>query len=213
MHNINTKNTGMILGERNIVLFGKGYITDEIMKCKFNISPKSFYQVNPIQTEKLYETALKFAELSGVESVIDAYSGIGTISIAASKQAKKVFGVELNRDAINDAKENAKLNGSTNVEFVNSDAGEFLKNNELKINPDVIFMDPPRAGADEKFLSAVCTAAPKRIVYISCNPETQVRDVKYLTKNGYELKKLQPVDMFSRVGHVETVVGLHRKDM
>ena len=203
VHNINTKNTGMILGERNIVLFGKGYITDEIMKCKFNISPKSFYQVNPVQTEKLYETALRFAGLSGVESVIDAYSGIGTISIAAAKHAKKVFGVELNRDAINDAIENAKLNGSTNVEFINSDAGEFLKNNELKINPDLIFMDPPRSGSDEKFLSAVCTAAPKKIVYISCNPETQVRDVKYLTENGYELKKIQPVDMFSRVGHVE----------
>ncbi len=205
IHNVNPGKTGMILGNKDNVIFGKGYITDELCGCTFKISPRSFYQVNPKQTEKLYTEAINLAEIKPTDVVIDAYSGIGTISLVAARKAGRVVGIEVNPDAVRDAKENAKINDITNVEFLLGDAGDYLEKEGEKVNPDVIFMDPPRSGSDEKFLSAVCKTAPSRIVYISCNPETQVRDIKYLEQHGYKAETIRPVDMFSRTGHVETV--------
>ena len=211
IHNINPGKTGMILSNKDNVIYGKGYITDELCGCTFKISPKSFYQVNPRQTEKLYGTAVDMAGLKPTDTVIDAYSGIGTISLIAAKKTGKVIGVEVNPDAVKDAIENAKINNITNVEFLRGDAGEYLEKESKRLKPDLIFMDPPRSGSDERFLSAVCKASPSRIVYISCNPETQVRDLKYLMDHGYTPELLQPVDMFSRTGHVETCVLLSRR--
>ena len=199
----------MVLGDSEKVLYGDGYITDILCSCKFRISAKSFYQINPTQTEKLYNIAIGYAGLSGKETVVDAYCGTGTIGIVASKHAGSVVGVELNRDAVHDAIVNARLNKVKNIYFHCADAGKFMveaaKNGE---KADVVIMDPPRAGSDVNFLSSVVTLSPKRIVYISCNPETQARDLAYLTKNGYACKKIQPVDMFPHTGHVETVALL-----
>ena len=210
--NVNDKRTSMVLGERNITLYGKGYIEDELCGLMFRISPSSFYQINPVQTEKLYEAAVKYAGLTGKERVFDAYCGIGTIGMVASKTAGEVIGVELNRDAVRDAITNAKRNNRKNIRFYNDDAGKFMVEmaaNKEKV--DVLFMDPPRAGSDEAFLSSAVKLAPKRIVYVSCNPETLARDVKYLTKHGYEAKECRPFDMFPFTGHVETVVKLSLK--
>lgn len=210
--NVNNKRTSMVLGERNITVYGKGYIEDMLCGCTFRISPNSFYQVNPVQTEILYQTAMEFAGLSGKERVVDAYSGIGTIGLVAAKQAKEVICVELNKDAVRDAVTNAKRNDVRNVSFYQIDAGEFLVEMASQGEKvDVVFMDPPRSGSDEAFLSSVVTMAPKRVVYISCNPKTQARDLKYLVKKGYEVKKIQPVDMFPFTEHVETVCLLSKK--
>ena len=206
VQNINNKFTSMVLGDKETVLFGKGYIEDVLCGCRFRISPKSFYQINPIQTEVLYGKAVEFANLSGKERVIDAYCGIGTIGIVASKGAGEVIGCELNSDAVRDAKVNAKINDIENIRFFCADAGEFMlgmKENGEKC--DVLFMDPPRAGSDKKFLSSAVALSPEKIVYISCNPETQQRDLFYLIKNGYKVKKIQPVDMFPFTNHVECV--------
>ena len=212
VQNINNKFTSMVLGEKEIVLYGKGYIEDVLCGCTFRISPKSFYQINPIQTEILYGKAIEFAGLSGREKVIDAYCGIGTIGIVASKNAGEVIGCELNPDAIKDAKINAKINGIENIKFVCADAGEFMLGmKEQGEKCDVLFMDPPRAGSDKRFLSCAVALSPEKIVYISCNPETQQRDLYYLIKNGYKVKKIQPVDMFPYTAHVETVVLLSKK--
>ncbi len=211
VQNINNKFTSMVLGERETVLYGKGYIEDVLCGCTFRISPKSFYQINPVQTEILYNKAINFADLQGHEKVIDAYCGIGTIGIVASKGAGEVIGCELNADAVKDAKVNAKINNIENIRFVCADAGEFmLSMKEQNVKCDVLFMDPPRAGSDKKFLSCAVAAAPEKIVYISCNPETQQRDLQYLIKNGYKVKKIQPVDMFPYTAHVETVVLLQK---
>lgn len=212
VQNVNNKFTSMVLGDRETVLFGKGYIEDVLCGCRFRISPKSFYQINPVQTEILYGKAVEFAGLTGKERVIDAYCGIGTIGIVASKNAGEVIGCELNSDAVKDAKTNAGLNGVENIKFFCADAGEFMlgmKENNEKC--DVLFMDPPRAGSDKKFLSSAVALAPEKIVYISCNPETQQRDLYYLTKHNYKVKSIQPVDMFPYTAHVETVVQLVRK--
>ena len=210
--NINDKNTSMVLGEREIVLYGKGFIRDTLCGKSFRISPKSFYQVNPVQTEILYNTAIEYAGLKGKETIIDAYCGIGTISLIAAKHVKKVIGVELNKDAVKDAKINAKENHITNAEFRQGDAGEFMvKMAENDQKADVVFMDPPRAGSDVKFLSSVVKLNPKKVVYISCGPDTLARDLKYLTKHGYQVKRIQPVDMFPFCDHCETVVLLERK--
>ena len=209
VQNINNKFTSMVLGEKETVLFGKGYIEDILCGYRFRISPKSFYQINPVQTEKLYNKAIEFADLKGGEKAIDAYCGIGTIGIAASKNAGEIIGCELNPDAVRDAKINAKINEIENIKFVCADAGEFmLSMKEAGEKCDVLFMDPPRAGSDKKFLSSAIHLSPERIVYISCNPETQQRDLYFLTKNGYKVKKIQPVDMFPFTSHVETVVLL-----
>ncbi len=211
VQNINNKFTSMVLGEKETVLYGKGYIEDVLCGCTFRISPKSFYQINPVQTEILYGKAIEFAELRGNEKVVDAYCGIGTIGIVASKTAGQVIGCELNADAVRDAKVNAKINNIENIRFVCADAGEFmLSMKEDNEKCDVLFMDPPRAGSDKKFLSCAVAAGPEKIVYISCNPETQQRDLQYLIKYGYKVKKIQPVDMFPYTSHVETVVLLRR---
>ncbi len=209
--NVNDKRTSMILGEKESTIYGKGFIRDELCGCSFRISPKSFYQVNPIQTEILYQTAIDFARLTGKEEVIDAYCGIGTIGMVAAKHAKKVIGVELNADAVRDARMNAKENKMTNIEFRQGDAGDFMvAMAEKGQKMDVVFMDPPRAGSDEKFLSSVVKLAPEKVVYISCNPVTLERDLKYMVKHKYEVKKIQPVEMFPFTGHVETVCLLSR---
>ena len=200
-----------MLGERENVLYGTGKIEDELCGLTFRISPRSFYQINPVQTEVLYNTAMEYADMSGREKVIDAYCGIGTIGLVASKRAGEVIGVELNRDAVHDAIANAKRNGIKNVRFFCDDAGEFMlgmvQDGE---KADIVFMDPPRAGSDECFLSSLVTLAPKKVVYISCNPETQQRDLRFLTKRGYKVEKIQPVDMFPHTNHVETVALLVR---
>jgi len=210
--NLNPFHTSMVLGESEKVLYGPGFIEDTLCGCVFRISAKSFYQINPVQTEILYRKAVEFAELSNAETVIDAYCGIGTIGLVAAKQSKQVIGVELNRDAVKDAIANAKRNGIENARFYQGDAGEFMTGMAAQgQSADVVFMDPPRAGSDRAFLSSVVTLSPKRIVYISCNPETQERDLRYLTKNGYTVTRIQPVDMFPHTNHVETVVLLSRE--
>lgn len=209
--NVNNKKTSMVLGEREEVLYGKGFIEDTLYDKVFRISPKSFYQVNPVQTEKLYGKAIELANLSNRETVIDAYCGIGTIGIIASNYAKKVIGVELNKDAVRDAISNAKLNKVSNIFFYNSDAGEFMSGLAIdKQSVDVVFMDPPRSGSSEKFLNSICTLKPKKVVYISCDPVTLERDLSYLVKKGYEVKMIVPVDQFPWTDHVETVVLMSR---
>ena len=211
VQNVNNKFTSMVLGDKETVLYGKGYIEDVLCGLTFRISPKSFYQINPIQTEILYGKAIEFAKLSGKERVIDAYCGIGTIGMVASKNAGEVIGCELNPDAVRDAKINAKINGVENIKFICADAGEFMLGmKEQGEKCEVLFMDPPRAGSDKKFLSCAVALASERIVYISCNPETQQRDLFYLIKNGYKVKKIQPVDMFPYTAHIESVVLLER---
>ena len=223
--NVNDKRTSMVLGDKESVIYGKGYIEDTLCGCTFRISPKSFYQVNPVQTEILYGKAIAYAALTGNETVVDAYCGTGTIGIIAAKSAKKVIGVELNRDAVRDAVKNAKCNNVKNIDFYNADAGQFMvemaeyradaktgeKNGADEV--DVVFMDPPRAGSDEAFLSSVVTLAPKRVVYVSCNPETLARDLLYLTKHGYRAQECQPVDMFPWTKHVEAVVLLSKGEV
>lgn len=205
--NINDRKTSMVLGDKEQIIYGKGYIEDSLCGKVFRISAKSFYQVNPIQTEVLYGKAIEMAELKGTEFIIDAYCGIGTIGIIASDHVKKVIGVELNKDAVKDAIINAKRNNSSNIDFYNQDAGEFMSQmaaaNETV---DVVFMDPPRTGSNEQFMDAIVLLKAKKIVYVSCNPITLERDLKYLTKKGYKAIKAQPVDMFPWTAHVETVV-------
>lgn len=210
--NINKKTTSAVLGNQEIVLYGKGVIEDTLCDLRFQISPRSFYQINPVQTEKLYNKAIAFANLKGDEVVLDAYSGIGTISLLASKHAKEVVGIEINKDAVKNAIVNAKINKIRNARFYEADAGEFmveLANDKYKI--DTVFMDPPRSGSDEKFLSSLVKLGPKQVIYVSCNPVTQATDLDFLTKRGYKVEKIQPVDMFPQTYHVETVVKLVKK--
>lgn len=210
--NINDKQTSMVLGARNIPIFGKGYIEDQLCGCTFRISPSSFYQVNPVQTERLYETAIRFAELTQAETVLDAYCGIGTIGLIAAKSAGKVIGVELNPDAVKDAIRNAKANGFKNIRFYQDDAGDFMiKQAEEHASIDVVFMDPPRSGSSKAFLNALQKLAPKRIVYISCNPQTLAEDLEALAKKKYQVTKCQPIDMFPFTEHIETILKLVRK--
>ena len=210
--NVNPRHSSAVLGDKEIVIYGPGYIEDTLQGKTFRISPKSFYQINPVQTEKLYSTAIEFAGLTGKETVLDAYSGTGTIGICASDKAKKVICVELNKDAVKDAIVNAKRNNVSNIEMFNQDAGEFmLKQAEANIKMDVVFMDPPRSGSDEKFLRSLCKHAPKKVVYISCNPETLARDLKFITKNGYKAEKAVACDMFPTTNHCECVVKLSKK--
>lgn len=207
--NVNNKGTSMVLGDKEQVIYGKGYIEDVLCGKTFRISPKSFYQVNPVQTEKLYNKALEYADLQGKEVVLDAYCGTGTIGIIASDHAGQVIGVELNADAVKDAKENAKRNNVKNIQFYQNDAGQFLVGMaEQGAKVDVVLMDPPRSGSDEAFLSSVVKMKPQKVVYVSCNPETLARDLKYLTKNGYKVKKAVGCDMFPFTGHCESVVLL-----
>ena len=207
MHNVNPDRTNVILGKKIKCLWGEAYIYDTIGDVKFAISALSFYQINPKQTKVLYDKALEYANLTGGETVIDAYCGIGSISLFLAQKAKKVYGVEIVPQAIQDAKKNAKLNDMDNTEFIVGQAEEVMpawKENGLK--PDVIVVDPPRKGCDEALLHAMVEMNPKRIVYVSCNPSTFARDLVILTEGGYKLNKVQPVDMFPQTSHVETVV-------
>ena len=215
--NVNNKKTSMVLGIREQVLYGKGFIKDNLCDKEFRISPKSFYQVNPVQTEVLYKKAIELASLSGNETVIDAYCGIGTIGIILSSYVSKVMGVELNRDAVKDAIINAKQNNINNIYFYNQDAGEFMEQiAQDNKTVDVVFLDPPRTGSTEQFLNSLCILNPKKVVYISCNPVTLERDLSYLTKRGYEAKSAIPVDQFPMTEHVESIIlmtycGLEKK--
>lgn len=212
IQNVNDKPTSLVLGKNEKVLFGPGFIVDSLCGCRFRISAKSFYQVNPLQTQVLYGKAMEFACLTGQEKVLDAYCGIGTIGLVAAKQgAGQVLGVELNRDAVRDAIVNAKENSVKNIRFTCADAGDFMQDMAAHNEPcDVVFMDPPRAGASQAFLQALCTLAPSRVVYISCNPDTLARDLAAL-RRCYQVQALQPVDMFPHTQHVEVAVQLHRK--
>lgn len=211
IQNINSKDTSAVLGNKEIVLHGKGYITDTLGGYQFKISSQSFYQINPKQTEVLYSTALKLANLSKTDVLLDAYSGVGTIGIFASSLVDKVISVELEKSAYLDAIQNAKLNKIKNIHFFNDDATKFLVNMaKRKEKVDVIIMDPPRSGSTLQFLNAVLMIKPKKIVYISCNPYTLVEDLQTLIKE-YEISSIQPVDMFPQTNHVESVVCLTRK--
>ena len=210
--NVNNKQTSMVLGEKEKPIYGPGFIKDKLCGCTFRISPKSFYQVNPVQTEVLYGKAMEFAAMTGKERVIDAYCGTGTIGIIASRNARDVIGVELNRDAIRDARMNARENKIRNVRFVPGDAGWFMEGMAAEGEKvDVVLMDPPRAGSDRKFLHSLLSLSPEKIVYVSCNPETLARDLAYLTKRDYLVKKMQPVDMFPVTDSVETVCLLGKR--
>ena len=210
--NVNNRNTSMVLGDKEHVIYGKGYIEDELCGKRFRISPRSFYQVNPVQTEILYGKALEYAGLTGKETVVDAYCGTGTIGMIASDKAAKVIGVELNADAVRDARNNAKANQIRNIQFYQNDAGKFLvEMTGQGAKVDVVLMDPPRSGSTEEFMNSVAQIGPERIVYVSCNPETLVRDLKYFKKKGYRVAKGVGVDMFPFTEHVETVVLLSHK--
>ena len=211
IQNINGRDTSMVLGDREQVLYGKGYIEDVLCGCRFRISARSFYQVNPVQTEVLYSKAMEYAGLTGKETVVDAYCGIGTIGIVASRKAKQVIGVELNPDAVRDAVRNARANKIDNIRFYQGDAGDFLQ--KMAANgekADVVFMDPPRSGSTERFMAAAAAMGPKRIVYVSCGPDTLARDLKYLRKKGYRVEKGVGVDLFPWTGHCEVCVKLER---
>ena len=211
VQNINGRGTSAVLGKQEQVLYGKGYIEDSLMGLKFRISARSFYQINPVQTEVLYGKALELAGLKGKETVIDAYCGIGTIGLLAAKKAGNVIGVELNPDAVRDAIGNAKGNKITNARFFSGDAGEFMIDMaDQEEKADVVFMDPPRSGSTEAFLDAVARLAPKTVVYISCGPETQARDVKYLLKKGYRAEGAWPVDMFPMTDEIENICLLKK---
>ena len=213
--NINREQTNVILGNKVENLYGPGYITDYIGSVKYRISPLSFYQVNPVQTEKLYGTALEYAGLTGGETVWDLYCGIGTISLFLAQKAKKVYGVEIVPQAIDDARENAGLNGMDNVEFFVGKAEEVLPEQYEKnhVHADVIVVDPPRKGCDEVCLDTIVKMAPERVVYVSCDSATLARDLRYLADRGYEVVKVRGCDMFPQAGHVETVILLHRKNI
>ena len=211
VQNINAGQTSLVLGPHSEVLYGPGYIREQLGDFTFRISPRAFYQINPVQTEVLYRTALEYAGLTGTETVVDAYCGTGTIGIFASRNAARVIGVENNRDAVRDAISNAKANRADNVRFYTADASDFLQGMaKAGEHADVVILDPPRAGSDERFLSAVTTVAPERVVYVSCNPETLARDLGYLTRHGYRVERIQPVDMFPHTEHIETIVLLSK---
>ena len=209
--NVNGRNTSMVLGDQEKVLYGKGYIVDELLGMRFRISAKSFYQVNPVQTKHLYQGALDMAGLTGKERVLDAYCGTGTIGMIASRDAKEVTGVELNRDAVRDAITNAKTNQVKNICFVCEDATEYIcKAVANKEHFDVVLMDPPRAGSTKEFVDAVISLEPDRVVYVSCNPETLARDLKWFCR-AYRVETIRPYDMFPLTGHVESVVLLSQQ--
>jgi len=211
VRNINPTDTDLFLGNESHVLHGEGFITDRLCGLDFRISPRSFYQVNPVQTEILYGKAKEFAALTGKETVIDAYCGTGTIGLTMASSAKAIIGVEVNRDAVTDAMDNARRNGIANATFHAADAGQFMEAMAAKgQTADVVVTDPPRAGCSGKFLHSLLKLAPARVVYVSCNPETLARDLFTLTKGGYKVKKIQPVDMFPWTGHVETVCLLSK---
>lgn len=214
-YSVNREKTNVIMGREAGLLWGQAYITDYIGDIKYQISPLSFYQVNPVQTERLYETALEYAGLHGDETVWDLYCGIGTISLFLAQKAKHVYGVEIVPQAIEDAKKNAQINGIENARFYVGKAEDVLpeKYENDGIHADIIVVDPPRKGCEESVLHTMVKMQPERIVYVSCDSATLARDVKYLRGSGYEVKRVKAVDMFPHTGHVETIVSIQRKDM
>ena len=211
VQNYNPRQTSVVLGEAEKVLYGKGFILDILCGKTYALSPRSFYQVNPVQTAVLYGLAVDAARLTGKETVLDAYCGIGTIGLTASGKAKQVVGVELNRDAVRDAIGNAKHNGVKNARFFAADATAWIQEAaESGQRADVIFMDPPREGSTPRFLESVARMAPKRVVYVSCNPETMARDLALLTPKGYRAEGFVPVDLFPQTAHCEVVGALSR---
>ena len=207
VQNINAQDTTFVLGDKNKPLYGEGYIEDVLCGLKFRISPNSFYQVNSAQTQVLYKKAIQAAALTGKETVIDAYCGIGTIGMAMASKAGKVLGIELNKDAVKDAKANAKRNRIENIRFAAADATEYMTQmSEKHEKVDVVVMDPPRSGSTEEFIQAVGKLSPHRVIYVSCNPETLGRDLGWFKKQGYQALEAWPVDMFGWTEHVETVV-------
>lgn len=214
VQNYNPRKTSVVLGEEEKVLYGKGFILDTLCGKSYAISPRSFYQVNPVQTAVLYGLAVDAAQLTGKETVLDAYCGIGTIGLTASGKAKQVVGVEVNRDAVHDAIGNAKHNGVKNARFFAADATAWIREAaDAGQRADVIFMDPPREGSTPEFIESVARMAPKRVVYVSCNPETMARDLALLTKKGYRAEGFTPVDMFPHTSHCETVCALSKLDV
>lgn len=212
VQNINTRNTNIIMGDETVTLWGRDAITDYIGPFQFTISAKSFFQVNTPQAEVLYEKALDYAGLTGQETVIDAYCGAGTITLFLAQKAKYAYGIEVVGEAIEDAKENALRNNVANVEFLAGDAVELMPRlQERGIRPDVVVVDPPRAGCDPKVLDTFAQMAPARIVYVSCNPSSLARDLAYLERLGYKTAEISPVDMFPQTSHVECVVMIERK--
>jgi len=210
VQNVNSRQTSVVLGDEEISIYGKGVIYDKLNDHKFKISSKSFYQINHQQCEKLYDKALSLLKLNGNETVVDTYCGIGTITLSIASKVKKVIGVEINENAIRDANINKDINDIHNVEFISDDAGNYMQKLAYKkMKIDVVIMDPTRDGSDEKFLDALLKLQPKQVLYISCNPETQMRDLKYLAKQ-YQFKNLYLYDMFPRTAHVESVVLLSR---
>lgn len=211
VQNVCTNRVPLTLGERNIVMYGKGYITDEICGLKFKISPQSFYQVNPVQTQTLYNKALEMADIKSGDKVFDAYCGTGTIGMLCADKGANVVGAEINKQAYKDAIENAALNGIANINFVNADAKDFMT--ELTLSGekfDVIILDPPRAGTDPEFVKSAAAMSPEKIIYISCKIETLERDLKLFKKSGYKAEFIQPVDMFPHTVGIETAVILRR---
>ena len=206
--NINKRDTNVILGENEKVVYGKGYITDEILGLKFNISSKSFFQVNPIQVQKLYSRAIEYANLSKDDVVLDAYAGVCTIGLLVAPHVKEVISVETVKSAVINGVNNAKLNSISNIKIIEDDCTLYLTKNPPHF--DVVIMDPPRKGSTSEFLNALLKTKPSRIIYISCEPSTLARDLEILSKN-YQIKEVQPVDMFSRSFHVETIVSLQLK--
>ena len=213
VQNINSDKTNVILGKQAMVLFGQDYYTDELMNHTFKISHQSFYQVNSEQTEKLYSVAVDYAQLTGDEIVVDAYSGIGTMTLSLAEKAKQVYGVEIVPQAIQNATTNAKDNKISNVIFEVADAGKWLvKKAKAGLKVDVVVVDPPRKGLAPEFIDAVLEMHPERMVYVSCNPNTLARDLKLLSEGGYAVEKVQPVDMFPQTYHVELVALMSRVD-
>lgn len=211
--NINQRNTNVILGDKNVVLHGSGYIKDKLGEYTFKISPRSFYQTNPIQTEVLYNKAIEFARLNKDDILCDLYCGIGTIGIFASRYVKKVYGIEIVEEAIEMAKENAVLNGIKNIEFMAGDVEKVFERmlQENNVIPNVIIVDPPRRGLDNTTIETILKLGVSRVVYVSCNPATMVRDLKLLEEK-YEVKEIQPVDMFPFTNGIECVGGLQIKN-
>ena len=213
VQNVNTRQTNVVLGSQERRLYGPGFILDTLCGLSFRISSQSFYQVNAVQTEVLYETAIGLAQVANAQTIVDAYCGTGTIGlVAASRSGAQVIGVDSVESAIRDARENARHNGIENARFVTADATAFMRTMAADGNrADVVFMDPPRAGSTPEFLEAVAELAPARVVYVSCNPATQARDLAQLVRRGYTLGTVQPVDMFPHTDHVETVCLLRRR--
>ncbi len=211
VQNINDKNTNLIMGSKNITLYGEGIITDVIDDLIFTVSPDTFFQINPLQTEKLYRIAIEYADIYKDDICFDIYCGIGTISLMAAKKARKVYGVEIVEQSIVNAKENAKRNNIDNAKFYTGKAEQIVpKLYQQNIKADIVIVDPPRKGCEKEVTDTIISMAPKKIVYVSCNPSTLARDIKLLEEGGYTIKRVQPVDQFPWTIHVETVVLMSR---